>query len=175
MNPKYYIACDLGAESGRVMLGRLEEGRLTLEEMHRFPSAAVRVLGSLRWDVLRIFEELKTGLRNIGGRRLAVASMSVDSWGVDYVLINAVHPMLSPPFHYRDARTESTYQRVREEVGSELIFAETGIQFMTINTIYHLASDLEKSRALLERGGLLSHHRRLLQLSLFRSAQGGRK
>jgi sugar (pentulose or hexulose) kinase len=63
MNPNYYIACDLGAESGRVMLGRLEDGRLQLEELHRFPSAAVRVLGSLRWDVLRIFEDLKTGLR----------------------------------------------------------------------------------------------------------------
>src|ERR1700738_3985795 len=150
MNPKYYIACDLGAESGRVMLGRLEEGRLTLEEMHRFPSAAVRVLGSLRWDVLRIFEELKTGLRNVAGRQVPVASLSVDSWGVDYVLINAVHPMLSPPFHYRDARTESTYERVREKVGSELIFAETGIQFMSINTIYHLVSDVEKSPALLE-------------------------
>jgi rhamnulokinase len=149
MNPKYYIACDLGAESGRVMLGRLEDGRLSLEEMHRFPSAAVRVLGSWRWDVLRIFEELKTGLRNVAGRHAAVASLSVDSWGVDYVLINAVHPMLSPPFHYRDARTESTYQSVRKDVGPELIFAETGIQFMTINTIYHLVSDVEKSPALL--------------------------
>jgi len=149
MNPKYYIACDLGAESGRVMLGRLEDGRLTLEEMHRFPSAAVRVLGSWRWDLLRIFEELKTGLRNVGGRHPAVASLSVDSWGVDYVLINAVHPMLSPPFHYRDARTESTYESVRKHVGPELIFAETGIQFMTINTIYHLVSDVEKSPALL--------------------------
>ena len=150
INPTHYIACDLGAESGRVMLGRLEEGRLTLEEMHRFPSAAVRVAGSLRWDVLRIFEELKSGLRKISQRKVPVASLSVDSWGVDYVLINAVHPMLSPPFHYRDARTESTYDRVREKVGSELIFAETGIQFMSINTIYHLASDAEKSRALLE-------------------------
>jgi rhamnulokinase len=79
-----------------------------------------------------------------------VSSLSVDSWGVDYVLINGVHPMLSPPFHYRDARTESTYERVRKHVGSELIFAETGIQFMPINTIYHLASDVERSRALLE-------------------------
>jgi rhamnulokinase len=149
MNPKYYIACDLGAESGRVMLGRLEDSRLRLEEMHRFPSAAVRVLGSLRWDVLRIFEELKTGLRNVAGRHVSVASLSVDSWGVDYVLINAVHPMLSPPFHYRDARTESTYERLREKVGEELIFAETGIQFMPINTIYHLVSDAEKSPALL--------------------------
>src|ERR1700730_4269752 len=150
MNPKYYIACDLGAESGRVMLGRLEDGRLTLEEMHRFPSAAVRVLGSLRWDVLRIFEELKPGRRTVAGRGASVTSLSVDSWGVDYVLINAVHPMLSPPFHYRDARTEGTYDEVRKQVGSELIFAETGIQFMPINTLYHLASDLEKSPALLD-------------------------
>jgi rhamnulokinase len=150
MDPKYYIACDLGAESGRVMLGRLEDGRLTLEEMHRFPSAAVRVLGSLRWDVLRIFEELKTGLRNIAERRVSATSLSVDSWGVDYVLINAVHPMLSPPFHYRDARTDGTYDRLRKQVGSELIFAETGIQFMPINTLYHLASDLEKSPGLLD-------------------------
>jgi rhamnulokinase len=150
VNPNYYIACDLGAESGRVMLGRLEAGRLHLEEIHRFPSAAVRVLGSLRWDVLRIFEELKAGLRKVAQRNLPVASLSVDAWGVDYVLLNAVHPMLSPPFHYRDARTEETYGKVRANVGSEFIFAETGIQFMPINTIYHLASDLAKSRSLLE-------------------------
>ena len=150
MDPTHYIACDLGAESGRVMLGHLEGGRLTLEEMHRFPSAAVRVLGSLRWDVLRIFEELKAGLRKVAQSGVPAASLSVDSWGVDYVLLNAVHPMLSPPFHYRDARTEATYERVRAQIGSELIFAETGIQFMAINTIYHLASDAEKSRPLLE-------------------------
>src|SRR6516164_10539635 len=150
MSPTHYVACDLGAESGRVMLGRLEDGRLVLEEIHRFPSAAVQVLGTLRWDVLRIFEELKYGLAKIAQRRVPVTSVSVDSWGVDYVLINAVHPMLSPPFHYRDARTESTYDRVLADLGSELIFSETGIQFMTINTIYHLASDVEKSAALLE-------------------------
>ena len=132
------------------MLGRLEDGRLALEEIHRFPSAVVRVLGSLRWDVLRIYEELKTGLREISRRNLPIAGVSVDSWGVDYVLVNAVHPMLSPPFHYRDERTASTYTKVRESVGSKLIFEETGIQFMPINTIYHLASDVEKSRALLE-------------------------
>ncbi|HEY0790688.1 MAG TPA: rhamnulokinase family protein [Chthoniobacterales bacterium] len=150
MSPTYYVACDLGAESGRVMLGCLEDGRLILEEMHRFPSAAVRVLGSLRWDVLRIFEELKVGLRKVARRQVPVGSLSVDSWGVDYVLLNAVHPVLSPPFHYRDARTEGTYDRVRERVGAKLIFSETGIQFMPINTIYHLASDLERSAALLK-------------------------
>ena len=150
MDPHYYIACDLGAESGRVMLGRLEDGRLALEEIHRFPSAVVRVLGSLRWDVLRIYEELKAGLREISKRNLPIAGVSVDSWGVDYVLLNAVHPMISPPFHYRDGRTASTYEKVRESIGSKLIFEETGIQFMPINTIYHLASDVERSRALLE-------------------------
>ena len=69
---------------------------------------------------------------------------------MDYVLINAVHPMISPPFHYRDERTAATYEKVRESVGSKLIFEETGIQFMPINTIYHLTSDIEKSRALVE-------------------------
>jgi rhamnulokinase len=132
------------------MLGHLEGGPLQAEEIHRFPSAAVRVMGSLRWDVLRIFEELKCGLRGVAKQRRRVASLSVDSWGVDYVLLNNVHPMLSLPFHYRDARTEDTYDKERRSFGSELIFAETGIQFMPINTIYHLASDVKRSRDLLE-------------------------
>jgi rhamnulokinase len=150
MDPNYYIACDLGAESGRVMLARLDDGRLSLEEIHRFPSAMVRVLGSLRWDVLRVYEELKAGLRKITKRGIPARGISVDSWGVDYVLINAVHPMISAPFHYRDDRTATTYERVRQNVGAKLIFEETGIQFMPINTIYHLSSDLEKSPLLLE-------------------------
>jgi rhamnulokinase len=150
VNPYHYIACDLGAESGRVMLARLENGRLTLEEIHRFPSAVVRVLGSLRWDVLRIHEELKAGLHKIAKRNIPVLGISVDSWGVDYVLLNAVHPMISPPFHYRDDRTAATYEMVRASVGTELIFEETGIQFMPINTIYHLASDVQKSLPILE-------------------------
>jgi rhamnulokinase len=150
MNPNYYIACDLGAESGRVMLARLEAGHLSLEEIHRFPSAVVRVLGTLRWDVLRIYEELKTGLREVAKRKSGARGISVDSWGVDYVLVNAVHPMISPPFHYRDDRTAATYEKLRDSIGSELIFEETGIQFMPINTIYHLASDVERSRPILE-------------------------
>ena len=132
------------------MLARLEDGQLGLEEIHRFPSAVVRVFGSLRWDVLRVYEELKIGLRGVAKRNIPILGISVDSWGVDYVLVNSVHPMISPPFHYRDNRTAATYERVRERIGAKLIFEETGIQFMPINTIYHLASDLEKSRAILE-------------------------
>jgi rhamnulokinase len=150
MDPNYYIACDLGAESGRVMLARLDEGHLSLEEIHRFPSPVVRVLGSLRWDVLGIYEELKNGLRKVAKRNVRLRGISVDSWGVDYVLINAVHPMISPPFHYRDDRTTATYETVRKSIGPKLIFEETGIQFMPINTIYHLASDVEKSRTILD-------------------------
>ncbi len=150
MSPHYYLACDLGAESGRVMLGRLEEGRISLEEIHRFATGGVSILGSLRWDVLRIFEELKIGLGKAAHRSLPIASVSVDSWGIDYVLLNQTHPMLAAPFHYRDARTDETYPRLLKELGAEFIFAETGVQFMAINMLYHLASDVEKSPALLQ-------------------------
>jgi rhamnulokinase len=150
MPPRCYIACDLGAESGRVMLGRLEDERLTITEIHRFPNAAVRVAGSLRWNVMGIYEALKTGLGKVAQLGLPIVSLSVDSWGVDYVLYNAVHPQLGLPFHYRDARTDATYPRLTKALGPELIYAETGIQFMSINTLYHLASDVDQSAALLE-------------------------
>ncbi|HEX9783957.1 MAG TPA: rhamnulokinase family protein [Opitutaceae bacterium] len=145
MSKKHYIACDLGAESGRVILGSLADGKLALREVHRFPTGAARIRGSLRWDVLRIFEELKTGLRLVASSGVPVASLSVDSWGVDYVFFNARQPMLSLPYHYRDARTERTYQPALEKASRELIFAETGIQFMPINTLYHLIADVEEN------------------------------
>lgn len=150
MKTTSFLACDLGAESGRVMAGALSGGRLALEEIHRFPSASVRVLGSLRWDVLRIFEELKTGLRKAAERGADFASLSVDSWGVDYVLFNKVHPVLSAPYHYRDARTDGTFDAVRASVGEAAIFEETGLQFMSINTLYQLAADARDSRAVLD-------------------------
>jgi rhamnulokinase len=100
--------------------------------------------------VLRIFEELKTGLRAIAERGVQVAGVSVDSWGVDYVYFNATHPVLATPFHYRDVRTAETYPRLIKSIGMEKIFAETGIQFMSLNTIYQFASDVEKSPALLD-------------------------
>ena len=151
MPPRYYIACDLGAESGRVMLGCLEDGRLTLEEIHRFSNGAVHVLGiAALGRAAHLRGTQNRALRKTAARGLPVASVSVDSWGVDYVLLNRTHPLLAPPFHYRDARTDDTYPRVLKDLGAELIFAETGIQFMPINTLYHFVSDVEKSPALLE-------------------------
>jgi len=141
MGAHHYIACDLGADSGRVMLGSLEGERVTLEEIHRFPNGPVNVFGSLRWDVLRIFDELKIGLGRIAARGIAVESLSCDSWGVDYVLLHGNEPMLTPPYHYRDARTDGGLERANAVVPLDTIFSETGIQFMTINTLYQLHAD----------------------------------
>ncbi len=146
----YHVACDLGAESGRVILGRLEAGKLALEEIHRFTSGAVTINTTLRWDVLRIFEELKTGLKKIGDRKVTVASLSVDSWGVDYVLLHGTEPFLTAPYHYRDSRTESATKRVFQKVSPEEIFEETGIQFLVFNTLFQLDCDVEKNRKVME-------------------------
>ena len=150
MSDHHYIACDLGAESGRVIVGRLNGGEVTFEEIHRFPNGAVKIAGSLRWNVLALFEELKIGLRKAAAQGVRAGSLSVDSWGLDYVYTGAGQPMLSLPYHYRDARTDRTYAAALQSPGPELIFAETGIQFMPINTLYHLIDDLERSPRLLE-------------------------
>jgi len=148
-NEHCYLACDLGADSGRVILGRLESGWLTLEELHRFSNGPAKIGGSLRWDVLRIFEELKTGLRKFAEKKIPAVSLSVDSWGVDYVLFNSRQPMLALPYHYRDPRTEQPYAETLRTVGRERIFSETGIQFMPFNTIYQLIADVEQNSDLL--------------------------
>ncbi len=150
MNQSCHIACDLGAESGRVILGMLGDGRLTMEEIHRFPNNASRALDSLRWDVLRIFEELKTGLRKIAERKIPVQSVSVDSWGVDYVFVRENQPMLGAPYHYRDLRSDRGYELTLDILTREEIFAETGIQFMPFNTIYQLVADQSENAPLLE-------------------------
>lgn len=143
MNEHYYIACDLGADSGRVMLGTFKEGKIALEEIHRFSNGVAKVQGSFRWNILRIFEELKEGLRKVAGKKIAAESMSVDSWGVDYVLFNARQPMLALPYQYRDPRTDAIFVQALEKVGEKKIFEETGIQFMSINTLYQLLADVE--------------------------------
>jgi rhamnulokinase len=138
----HYIACDLGAESGRVMLGSLMDGKLTLEKIHRFANGPVRVNGTLRWNVLRIYDELKTGLVAVTGRHLKPDSLSCDSWGVDYVWVRGSEPMLTAPFHYRDpARNEGALERMFAIATAPEIFAETGTQFMTINTLCQLQAD----------------------------------
>ena len=145
----YYLAIDLGAESGRVMLGTLWEGRLTLEEIHRFANGAMVIKGSRRWDLLHLYAEIVEGLRKAGARDLPICSLSSDSWGVDYALIQGNEPFLAPPYQYRDERTDGSYERLGD-VTQEEIYAATGIQFMSINTLCQLHTDLLQRPELLK-------------------------
>lgn len=147
----HYIACDLGAESGRVMLGTLDSGRLALEEIHRFPNITIRLGESTRWDMLRTFDELKKGLALVAARGVSVSSLSVDSWGVDYVWSGLGQEMLAPAYVYRDPRTDATFQKALASVGRGKIFSETGLQFMALNTLYQLMADMETSPELVRR------------------------
>lgn len=137
----HYLACDLGAESGRVMLATLAGGKVSLEELHRFPNGPVKRDGALHWNLEALFAELKTGLKKAAARKLPIASISTDSWGVDYVLYDADGKMMPPVWHYRDARTARGVEIVKSRADWSAIYAETGIQFMALNTIYQLAAE----------------------------------
>jgi rhamnulokinase len=154
MSAHHYIAIDLGAESGRVMLGALADGKISLEEIHRFPNGPVITNGEWHWDVVRLFDEIKMGLRKVAERGVKVDSISADSWGVDYVLLRDDGTRLAAPFHYRDKRTDGGFERAFAVVPREEIFRETGIQFMTLNTLYQLHSDLRQRREVLESAEL---------------------
>ncbi len=151
-----YLACDLGAESGRLMLGRIENGRIALEEVHRFPNVPLKVNGSLCWNVDALWNELQNGLRKAGALGVPLHSISSDSWGLDYVLLDANDKIIEPTFHYRDARTALGLENLKAKIDWPGLFAETGIQFMPINTVYQLAAEsperLKSARRLLMIG-----------------------
>jgi rhamnulokinase len=133
-----YLAFDLGAESGRAVLARLHSGILTTEELHRFPNEPVEYGGSLHWDVARLWLELRRTLAKLEETELA--GIGVDAWGVDYALLGERGELLQNPYHYRDRRTIGVMEEVFREVSREDIYAETGIQFMPINTFYQLVA-----------------------------------
>ncbi|MGC8885725.1 MAG: rhamnulokinase [Verrucomicrobiia bacterium] len=158
---KYYLACDLGAESGRLMLGNLTDEKLSLEEIHRFPNGPERSGNSLHWNIEKLFAELVNGLKKISSRSLKISSISTDSWGVDYILYDNNGNIMKPVYHYRDSRTAKGVEIAKAKVGWETIFAETGIQFMALNTIYQLASEdkerLKSADKLLLIGDAFNH------------------
>jgi rhamnulokinase len=137
MSATYYLAVDLGAESGRVMLGTLDEGRVSLEEIHRFPNRVLTVDGHLHWDLAHLEKEIFAGLEKAAQRNVPISGISADSWGVDYVLLDAQGKALGQPYCYRDARTAESPHRLFKKLPFTEIYGETGIQFMTINTVYH--------------------------------------
>ncbi len=133
---KAYLAFDLGAESGRALMGYLHSGLLRIEEVHRFPNEPVRYGNSLHWDVARLWLEMRKALCDVKGRRLE--SIGVDTWGVDYALLGEQGELLQNPYHYRDLRTRGVMEQVFRVVPKEEIYRATGIQFMPINTLYQL-------------------------------------
>ena len=137
-----FIALDLGAESGRAIVGKLESDRLTLEEGYRFPNGAVRVLGSLHWDPLRLFSEMKQGLSKISQQYgQDFASVGVDTWGIDYALLDRAGTLVGNPYCYRDARTEGMMAEAFKHISRQEIFEQSGgIQFLSINTLFQLLS-----------------------------------
>lgn len=137
----HYLACDLGAESGRLMLGTIADGKLALEEIHRFTNGPRAAGESLHWDIPRLLGELKTGLRQAAQRRLPIASISTDSWGVDYLFYDDAGQIMEPTFHYRDGRCPQGVKNAYARVGWPEIFAETGLQFMQFNTLFQLAAE----------------------------------
>jgi rhamnulokinase len=135
-----FAAIDLGAESGRVVLGRLDGGRMEMELVHRFPNRPVHLPDGVRWSLVSLFAEATEGLARAAAEH-TLRGVGIDAWGVDYALLDERGRVLGIPFHYRDRRTEGMVARAFARVPREELYAVTGIQTMPINTIFQLLAD----------------------------------
>ena len=147
-----YLAFDLGAESGRAILGRFHSGVLTLEEIRRFPNEPLRESGTLRWDVAALWAEMQ---RALAGPLPGLAALGVDTWGVDYALVGDEGKLVENPYHYRDARTDDIMNTVFRTVSRERIYSVTGIQFIRINSLYQLFAACRTAREPVDRARAL--------------------
>lgn len=147
---QHLLAFDLGAESGRAVLGRLSDEGLTWEEVHRFPNQGVRVFDHLYWDVLRLYDEIKSGIGKAARVAPQLASLGIDSWAVDFGLIGRSGQLLGGVHHYRDPRTDGVMERVWEIIPKETLYQHTGVQFLPFNTLYQLYALKQQEPALLD-------------------------
>ena len=138
-----YIAIDLGASSGRLINGEYDGSRIKLKEIHRFINEPVKLNGVLYWDLFRLFHEIKEGLKKAAAAGIAAVSVGVDTWGVDYGLIDGRGNIIGYPINYRDARTDNAINEVSEMIPLGEIYNTTGIQFMYYNTIFQLYADFK--------------------------------
>jgi rhamnulokinase len=150
MAARNLLAFDLGAESGRALLGRFDGKRLTLEETHRFANPNGRLNGHLHWNFLAQWEELKTGLRKASAGGSAIDAIGVDTWGVDFGFLDRNGDLLANPFMYRDAQTDGMLEKAFAKVPRAEIFEATGIQFMQLNSLYQVMALAERKSPLLE-------------------------
>jgi sugar (pentulose or hexulose) kinase len=159
---KKYIAVDLGAESGRVMLGSISQQKLLLEEIHRFSNGPVEEKGTLRWDFNRLLGEVKAGMKKANGQ---ITGVGVDSWGVDFGLLDADGKLIENPYHYRDSRTNGMMEKAFELLSKREIYESTGVQFMQLNSIYQLlamrlgnSAALAKTKSLIFMADMVSYY-----------------
>lgn len=145
MAERKMLAIDLGASSGRGIVGAFDGERLTLRENHRFSNDPVNLCGRLYWDILRIFHEIKLSVQKTVLDGDAVSSIGIDTWGVDYGLLDRAGRLLSNPVHYRDTRTEGAQELVSRTVPAEELYRVAGIQTLNFNTVYQLAVEREEA------------------------------
>ena len=148
---KYYLAVDIGASSGRHMLASMKDGKMQLEEVYRFPNGMDNKNGTLCWDVDRLITEIKNGLKKCKEIGKIPVSMGIDTWGVDYVLLDKNDNILGDTVGYRDSRTEGMDEKVYEVIPQDDLYARTGIQKQIFNTIYQLMAVKESHPEYLEQ------------------------
>lgn len=139
---KYYLAIDIGASSGRHIVGWKENGQIKTKEVYRFSNGVDQANGHLTWDVQRLCSEVKSGIAKAKAEFPKIESLSIDTWGVDYVLLNGDQEIL-PCYAYRDSRTEAVVHRLHEKVPFPELYRRTGCQFQSFNTVYQLYDDLQ--------------------------------
>ena len=148
---RYYLAIDIGASSGRHMLASMKDGKMQLEEVYRFPNGMDDKNGTLCWNVERLFTEIKNGLKKCKEIGKIPVSMAIDTWGVDYVLLDKDDRILGDTVGYRDSRTEGMDEKVYEVIPQDELYARTGIQKQIFNTVYQLMAVKESHPEYLEQ------------------------
>ena len=133
----YHIAVDIGASSGRVILAKQSDG-LDLQEVHRFKNGFEQVGGHDRWNITELIKQIFIGLEKVKTLGVESATLGIDTWAVDYCLIDQSGNLLAQPIAYRDKRTQGAMEQVFEKIPAEVIYDKTGIQFLNFNTLYQL-------------------------------------
>lgn len=147
---KITLSFDFGASSGRAIISKFDGYKIELEEVHRFPNEPVLIGGHLYWDFLRLFHELKTGIKKAKVKYKDISSIGIDTWAVDYGLLDENDNLISNPIHYRDTRTTNIIKDIEKFVSFEEIYKSTGIQYMEFNTLYQFYADLKYRNNLLK-------------------------
>ena len=151
MSARYFLAFDLGAESGRTMLGLFDEGRIQIKELNRFQNKMIDITGHLHWDVLELFEEIKRGMRLCATEVTPeIESIAIDTWGVDFALLGRDGSILGFPYTYRDNRTNNAMEGFLKRISREHIYQLTGIQLIQINSLFQLYSMVRDKSPLLK-------------------------